>query len=463
VVVTIVDGEGDTLIDELVYVMGACALGSTSGENLIFLTGSGDPGLMVIDGDRDCPVRMLSSGYEFWAACVDPGIGKAFFLSECPPGLAVVDGYSGEYATFIPTGHEPFDLCCDSVNHFVYVAAGYPAAVTVVDVSGDTVVNTVLLDEWDSREAIVCVDSRDRKVYVGGTADYSLLVFNSACESLIASVWIGERVRALVYHEPGNRVYCGTDYGVVVVDCRTDTVIRDIYLGRAVSTLGLGSAHDRLYCVAGIDLLTIDCKSARIVGQAPFPKDRRALCYSSASDKVYCGGTGSASVHAGSDGHLLATLATGRVYGPWSFACDSRTKTVLCSSSESHAIAFIDGQSDQILTTLGVGVQPYGVATDGSLPLAFVCGRSDIAVVRKDTIPAEIGVAAVPGPTGSSLVRGRLYHNGDPGSVLMNAAGRKVLDLHPGPNDVSGLAPGVYFLREAQAQAQAVRKVVITR
>jgi len=44
-------------------------------------------------------------------------------------------------------------------------------------------------------------------------------------------------------------------------------------------------------------------------------------------------------------------------------------------------------------------------------------------------------------------------------------SGRKVLDLKPGPNDVRSLAPGVYFVREAQtqAQAQAVRKVVITQ
>ena len=56
--------------------------------------------------------------------------------------------------------------------------------------------------------------------------------------------------------------------------------------------------------------------------------------------------------------------------------------------------------------------------------------------------------------------------------VLLDAAGRTVMDLVPGENDVSGLAPGVYFCRlaagfassaEAQAQAEAVRKVVIQR
>lgn len=49
-------------------------------------------------------------------------------------------------------------------------------------------------------------------------------------------------------------------------------------------------------------------------------------------------------------------------------------------------------------------------------------------------------------------------------SSLLDISGRKVLDLGPGPNDVSHLAPGVYFVREAGAQvhAQVVRKVVLT-
>jgi len=50
-------------------------------------------------------------------------------------------------------------------------------------------------------------------------------------------------------------------------------------------------------------------------------------------------------------------------------------------------------------------------------------------------------------------------------SVLLDISGRKVLGLHSGANDIRALPPGVYFLREAQAQAQgqAVRKVIVTR
>jgi hypothetical protein len=47
-----------------------------------------------------------------------------------------------------------------------------------------------------------------------------------------------------------------------------------------------------------------------------------------------------------------------------------------------------------------------------------------------------------------------------PATSLLDVSGRKVQDLHPGANDVRALAPGVYFVREAQAQA--VRKVIIS-
>ncbi len=84
------------------------------------------------------------------------------------------------------------------------------------------------------------------------------------------------------------------------------------------------------------------------------------------------------------------------------------------------------------------------------------------------------GIEESPGPQATShkleptIIRGVLFLPSASGvrheasSVLLDISGRKVLDLHPGANDVHALAPGVYFVRAAQAQAQAVRKVVVT-
>jgi hypothetical protein len=51
-----------------------------------------------------------------------------------------------------------------------------------------------------------------------------------------------------------------------------------------------------------------------------------------------------------------------------------------------------------------------------------------------------------------------------PSASLVDIAGRKVMDLQPGENDIRHLAPGVYFVRTAESgKRSAVRKVIIQR
>jgi hypothetical protein len=84
----------------------------------------------------------------------------------------------------------------------------------------------------------------------------------------------------------------------------------------------------------------------------------------------------------------------------------------------------------------------------------------------EETPDAEVR-ATDPWPT---IVRGELRLPVSPFTThtsLFDMTGRQVMSLCPGPNDVRALAPGVYFVREARAQAraqaQAVRKVIVTR
>jgi hypothetical protein len=57
-------------------------------------------------------------------------------------------------------------------------------------------------------------------------------------------------------------------------------------------------------------------------------------------------------------------------------------------------------------------------------------------------------------------------HKFNTSSWLLDISGRKVLELRSGPNDVSRLAPGVYFVREASGvkrETSRVTKVIVTR
>jgi hypothetical protein len=87
--------------------------------------------------------------------------------------------------------------------------------------------------------------------------------------------------------------------------------------------------------------------------------------------------------------------------------------------------------------------------------------RAYVSGVAERETPAR--VATRPG----GIVRGLLQMGLQPSAGgsrlridLVDAAGRKVLDLHPGPNDVSRLAPGVYFVAGAGSGQDVIRVVV---
>ena len=118
----------------------------------------------------------------------------------------------------------------------------------------------------------------------------------------------------------------------------------------------------------------------------------------------------------------------------------------------------------------------WSTPSGGSPHLSYVApylyvACSDAGVCVLETTATGVAepkqVESVRTRKGATVVRGVLMI-GDRGqktgdrAELLDVSGRKVMDLKPGANDVRALAPGVYFVREAQAQAQAVRKVVLT-
>ena len=124
-----------------------------------------------------------------------------------------------------------------------------------------------------------------------------------------------------------------------------------------------------------------------------------------------------------------------------------------------------------------VAIDMYRIPWDSAIavtPRAFTIG---------DTAPGVVESYKPQAPSskpGATIVSGTLLLPGlgtrselpERNSVmsragLLDAGGRKVLDLRLGANDVSRLAPGVYFIREepqaTSRKPRAIRKVIITR
>jgi YVTN family beta-propeller protein len=151
---------------------------------------------------------------------------------------------------------------------------------------------------------------------------------------------------------------------------------------------------------------------------------------------------------------------------------DSLTGAVYTANSFSDNVSVIDGATNVRRTNISVGVYPNLLTGSRQFGKVY-CGNqnsSSISVIS-DSLLGVTGTpnAEVRAPNaGPTIVRGALnlqsaIYNLESEIMLLDISGRKVLDLRPGANDVSRLSPGVYFVRKAQAQAQAVRKVVLAK
>jgi hypothetical protein len=99
-------------------------------------------------------------------------------------------------------------------------------------------------------------------------------------------------------------------------------------------------------------------------------------------------------------------------------------------------------------------------------PRAFTIGDTAPGVAENLTPQSAVS------QTGPTIVHDVLFLPGalsykPQAASLMDATGRKVMDLRPGANDVRALAPGVYFIRGPKTEDgrpdAAVRKIILTQ
>jgi len=113
---------------------------------------------------------------------------------------------------------------------------------------------------------------------------------------------------------------------------------------------------------------------------------------------------------------------------------------------------------------IAADMDPSNDALDGSVFVRVGAGIQETMNDERGTMNASPTIVR-----GVLLMGNRGQKTGDR-TELLDVAGRKVADLAPGTNDVRALAPGVYFVREAQsggrsagsARRSAVTKIVLT-
>jgi YVTN family beta-propeller protein len=332
----------------------------------------------------------------------------------------------------VTVGQSPRALCYGSITGKLYCADSTSGTVSVVDCFGDTLVATVSVG---SNPRALCFNSLNNKIYCANCADGTVTVIDGDENQVLATVAVGPGPWALCCSQQHGKVYCANrgSNSIAVIDRYADSVIATVSVGSAPSALIYDASQDRVYCARTNWVSAIDCARDSVVRH------------------IYTGGV------------------------PMALALDAVSHTLYAADSGDNSVAIIDAVGDTLIERIGVPEAPVALAWDPSDMRAYVaCWYGQSVAVIRDSMSGAIGErdkpAAFDPKPAPAVVRGVLFLPGASGhkpqaASLMDASGRKVLDLKPGANDVRALAPGVYFVREAQAQAQAeaIRKVVVTR
>jgi YVTN family beta-propeller protein len=244
------------------------------------------------------------------------------------------------------------------------------------------------------------------------------------------------------------------------------------------------SLNNKVYCAnyESDGITVIDGASNLALASVHAGAQPYAICYNTQCNKVYCANEigSSVTVIDGASDSVLKTVGVGAY--PEALCYSPQGNKVCCANRVDENVTVLDGQTDSVVVTIAVGARPRDLLWCSVKDRVYVAnfGGSSISVLRdsgggiEETRNGEVRRTSA-----ATVVRSVLFL---PQSLspslpitLLDVTGRQVMVLRPGPNDVSHLAPGVYFVRELSAVGRAreaaakphesavsVRKVVLT-
>jgi YVTN family beta-propeller protein len=312
----------------------------------------------------------------------------------------------------------------------------------------------------------------NNKVYCASSHHNSVTVIDGESDSVLAIVAVGGHAGKLCYAGRPNSVYCATTNGVAVIDGESNLVVHTIPVSLG-GDITYNETRNALWSTNDSGVVVIDCSTNEVVAAFRVGYWPRMVCCNPHHHKAYCSDDSLRYVTIIDDStyQVIGTAAVGK----WvhSMCYDSVSDKLYCAAEQGNRVTVIDGVTNSVIRDIQVGQAPVALAWDSDQNRIFVANlnSSSISVLRDSGGGIEeMPNAEVRTRNSVTVVRGVLFLPEASGlrpqvASLLDISGRKVMCLEPGATDVRALAPGVYFVREAQAQAQAqaIRKVVITR
>ncbi len=459
--------------------------------------------LSAIDGTGDSVAGVVPLTMKAGSIVLDTVRNLLYFMygpSACG-SVGVVDCARNVVTSYAYAGENPAALCYNSNNNRLYWStaawSGHGNSVTVYDCSTNTVVHKVITN---NEVRVTQLHRGLNKLYAcaydPARSGYFIDVIDCDRDSLTKVVSIpayGGRIYELLLVPEDNTLWCLGTWSVVAIDCAGDSIV-------ASAPDTLGTINDAVACPAdrriytggattSIRSVNMD-KPAEVCtlhGRIPYAV-RVSFVNTPHSHKVYCGVAYPSHWPGSSHMFIIDTRTNVLVDSFWvgqmisDMCLDHTGNFVYCASMADSALLVIDVRGDSAVAT--VRLPPSMAAEKNSLVLNRVTNRiyvaqydyyryGDVIPVIRDSM--LVGLEELASEKRALGIGPTAIRRGTPmriwvASELWDATGRRVAVLSVGLNDISHLAPGVYFVREAHAQAQAqvgsrprvARKIVLT-
>jgi hypothetical protein len=483
-----------------------CILDGTTGQVLAYVitdgaVGSGwSPGL-----DRlYCPPKCDSI---FYQACL----------------LTAVDCAGDSVAGIVPLTMFAGQITLDTVRNRLYFLypSGAIGSVGTVDCARNIVTGYRYAGEMPSA---ICYNPNNDRLYWSTYDEQAglsvITVYDCAAESVVKRIPMdGGVVQNLMLHLGLNKLFVYTDVcDLCIIDCDRDTLLNCILLAHDYPRPVLLVPEDNRFWYLGAgEIAVVDCvgdTEVAHVGVHLGSLDDACACrlerkiYTSHGQAIDMDNPTHVETIPGVTGsRFLYVPDQHELYSAWNYmyptphsvfhVLDTRTDTVdavftgpcqvsgmcldrtgryiYCAGYEDTKVFIIDTRAGSVVTVINVPItaaarEPLAVnrrtnriyeaeywgTPNGWIPVI----HDSMLIGLEELVPTERKSGVSP-----TLVSRSAPLRAATMAELYDASGRRVAALRPGMNDISRLAPGVYFVREASGvrrDASSVRKVVVT-
>ena len=367
-------------------------LGLTNGTSYTFI-------VAAINSNGTGPGSAPSNGVT--AGSVAPTI-----TSTAPANGITGSAYSH---TFTATGTTPITWSITSgtaptglaLNASSGVLAGTP---TTTGTFGATITATNAGGTGTQGVSITVTAAAQPFAYISNQSNNNVSVINTATNTLVVSVPVGNNPTGVAVHPGSARVYVANENSatVSVIDTATNTVVAVVPVGsfpRGVAVLPDGS---RVYVanINGNNVSVINTATNTVVGTVSVGSSPAGIAVHPDGSRVYVTNTSSNSVSVinTATNTVLATVSVGSE--PHGVVVHTDGSRVYVTNRGGASISVINTATNTVLATVGVGTTPNGVAVhpDGSRVYVANTFSGSVSVINTATnvVTATVAVGSAP-------------------------------------------------------------------